>query len=136
MPSDWNNQKTWFHGSPFRIEILAPGSTITQDEDLARAFSPKPPLVSLEDDPALSPGLPRIRHNGSQPGLLYRIDEAVSPGDVIPHPNSSMPPGFEWLTRRPLKLLLIGPVSIEPGELLSEQDIQELLKRAHSGLKP
>jgi hypothetical protein len=47
-----------------------------------------------------------------------------------------MPPGFEWLTRRPLKLLLIGPVSIEPGELLSEQDIQELLKRAHSGLKP
>ena len=131
--SDWNVHKTWFHGSPFRIQVLSPGSTITQDEELARAFSHKPPIVSLEDDFTLSPGLPRIRHNGKEPGLLYRVDEDISPEDVYPHPNSSMAPGLEWLTRRPLKLLLIGPVAIEPGEFLSEQDIQDLIRRAKSG---
>lgn len=126
-----NDQHSWYHGSPYQIQILLSGSTVTQDIDLARVFSHKPQIVSLEDDPKRKPDFPRIRHNGKENGLLYKIDEPINPEDLSPHPNSSMAPGLEWLTKRPLKLLLIGPVRIEPGELLSENDIVELLKRSN-----
>ena len=126
----WNYDLTWYHGSPYRIEILLSGSTITRDIELARVFSHKPQVVSLEDEPQVQSGIPRIRHNGQQKGLLYRIDEPVHPEDVIPHPHTSMAPGLEWLTKRPLKLYLIGPVTIEPGELLNEDDIRKLMKRS------
>ena len=39
----------WFHGSPLRLETLTTGSTITPLRDLARVFSHKPALVSLDD---------------------------------------------------------------------------------------
>ncbi len=130
MPQYWNYQQTWFHGSPYQIDILLPGSTITQDIDLARVFSHKPHIVSMEDEPQGSSGFPRIRHNGQENGLLYRIDESITAQDVIPHPNSAMAPGFEWLTKRAFKLFLIGPVAIQPEELLSENDILELINRS------
>jgi hypothetical protein len=120
----------WLHGSPLRLEELREGSTITQDEELARAFSHKPQILSLEDDPALlAAGARRVRHNGTLSGLLYVIDEPLSPDDVFPHPRSSMPAGLEWLTRRPLRLRLLGPVEIDPGELLTDEDIQNLRNR-------
>ena len=130
MTPDWNYKLTWYHGSPYRMKILLSGSTITQDIDLARVFSHKPPIVSIEDDPRYLARFPRIRHNGKEKGLLYRIDESIGPEDVFLHPNSFMAPGLEWLTRRPLKLYLIGPVAVRPEEFLSENDIQDLMKRS------
>ncbi len=126
----WNYTLPWYHGSPYQIETLLPGSTITQDKDLARVFSHKPQIASLEDDPALlARGIPRLRHNGTLPGLLYIIDEPIDPQDVYPHPQSSMPPGLEWLTRRALRLRLLSSVEIRPEEFLTPQDIEDLLSR-------
>jgi hypothetical protein len=98
-------QKPWFHGSPFELTTLRPGSTITQDRHLAEVFSHKPGLVSIADDG-------RIQHNGTLPGFLYQVCEPVRPKDVDPHPRSTMQPGQEWLTRRELKVMLIGPTQI------------------------
>lgn len=122
-PPGWDFSRPWYHGSPLRLHVLLAGSTITQDIVLARAFSHKPRLVSIDDETTPM----RIRHNGTLPGLLYTIAEPVSAADVYPHPNSTMPPGLEWLTRRPLHLALVGAVDIEPGELLSQEEIDWLL---------
>ncbi|MGC9468585.1 MAG: hypothetical protein ACP5HS_08335 [Anaerolineae bacterium] len=113
---------TWYHGSPLQLEVLREGSTITQWRDLARVFSHKPTIVSVSDDR-------QIQHNGELPGYLYEIAEPVGPADVRPHPRTTMAPGDEWLTRRPLELHLIGETVVRPEEYLSEDDIADLRAR-------
>ena len=108
----------WYHGSPLRLEVLRAGSTITPMRDLARVFSHKPPVVSLDD--GQTPIL--LRHNGTQNGWLYRV-LAVREEDVYPHPRTTMPPGLEWLTRIDLRLELIGPTGLVPEEHLSDEEI-------------
>lgn len=115
--------ETWYHGSPLDLGVLAVGSTITRDRHLAEVFSHKPAIVSIEDDGT-------IKHNGTAPGLLYRVGEEVQPGDVYPHPRSSMEAGKEWLTRRELRLALIGPVEIVDAERLTADEIERLRRRA------
>jgi hypothetical protein len=120
----------WYHGSPNPIGILLPGSTITREIDLARAFSHKPGIVSIEEDLAiLASGVPRIRHNGVREGILYVVDEEIHPDNIYPHPFSTMPPGYEWLTRKPLRLRRIGPTIVEAGEFLDSVAVQTLLER-------
>jgi hypothetical protein len=121
----------WYHGSPLELTELLPGSTITQDEALARAFSHKPAVLALEDDPALlAAGAQRILHNGTLPGILYVIDQPLNTEDIFPHPNSSMTPGLEWITRCALPLRRIGPVPLDPAEYLSPEEL-ERLRSAH-----
>ncbi len=122
----WDFNRPWFHGSPHVLDVLLAGSTITQDEHLARVFSHKPEIVSLDEDGDIY----RIRHTGRLPGLLYQIDEPIAPADIYPHPHSSMPAGLEWLSRRPLRLRLLGPVVIVAEEMLSEAEAQDLRRRA------
>ena len=93
--TDWQRGEPWYHGSPLELVVLQAGSTITQDRALACAFSHKPTLLCIEDDGT-------IRHNGTQPGILYRIAEELGEGDICPHPRTTMAPGLEWLTRRDL----------------------------------
>ena len=114
---------TWYHGSPRQLTLLRAGSTITRDRHLAEVFSHKPEIVSITDDGA-------IRHSGSHPGFLYRIAEPVGPDDVYPHPQTTMGPGLEWLTRRELGLELIGPIEVADAERLTEDEIAELRRRA------
>jgi len=121
MKSEFDDQP-WYHGTPLELNTLWVGSTITQDRHLAEVFSHKPPIVVLEDNGD-------IRHNGTQLGWLYVIAEKLESGDIQPHPNSSMPAGLEWITQRELTLTLIGPVDFVDSELLTDEDIQELLKR-------
>ena len=118
MPDD----EIWYHGSPYELNSIRAGSTITHDRDLARVFSHKPPVVSMADDGA-------IQHTGTTPGYLYRVGEPVGAEDVTPHPNSSMPPGKEWLTRRELRVALIGPTAVRAEEWLSEAEVAELRRR-------
>ncbi|MBN1138843.1 MAG: hypothetical protein JXM73_19820 [Anaerolineae bacterium] len=121
--------ETWYHGAPLELTVLRPGSTITRDRHLAEIFSHKPAIVSMDDDGA-------IRHDGTQPGLLYRIAEPVGADDVYPHPRSSMAPGLEWLTRRELRIELIGLVAIRETERLTLVEmamIQERLARRDRG---
>jgi hypothetical protein len=117
---DWDYSKTWYHGSPIDLTTIRPGSTITQNRRLAEVFSHKPPLVSIDDDGSLT-------HNGVQPGYLYSISEDISPDDITPHPRSAMKFGEEWLTNRELQVSLIGPVPITTEEMLTEEEVQELL---------
>lgn len=114
----------FFHGSPLQLASLQTGSTITPVYDLARVFSHKPSVVSLDEG---EEGL-LLRHNGTASGWIYRV-LGVTEEDVYPHPRSSMPAGLEWLTRRELPLELIGPVEIRPEEFLSPDKLQELRRR-------
>jgi hypothetical protein len=116
--------REWFHGSPFKLTHLDPGSTITPQRELARVFSHKPSIVSIADDGA-------IKHDGTQPGYLYRVMD-VKPGDVYEHPLSSMPAGKEWLTTRRLPLQLVGSTEVDREELLSPAEVSELEQRSES----
>jgi hypothetical protein len=104
--------RPWFHGSPLELNNLRTGSTITQYRRLAEVFSHKPTLVSAEDDGS-------IHHNGIAPGNLYLLSEVLQPGDAIPHPRTSMPSGWEWLTTRELPVFSLGSVTIPPPDLNS-----------------
>lgn len=96
---------TWYHGSPFELNELAAGSTVTTWKELAMAFSHKP--TTLEYDFVGG----NIRHNGNVSGILYVIDEPITKGrDIYEHPNTSMDIGVEWLTKRPMKLRKLGAV--------------------------
>lgn len=110
---------TWYHGSPYNIDFLITGSTITQDINLAKVFSHKPTIVSTEDDGT-------IKHNGLLKGYLYIIDEDVKEDDVIEHPRTTMERGKEWLITRQLKLKQVETVELNKEELLSPEDISRL----------
>ncbi|MDF1514986.1 MAG: hypothetical protein P1S60_14340 [Anaerolineae bacterium] len=109
----------WYHGSPLRLSILRTGSTITKNRHLARIFSHKPEMVSIDDQG-------RILHNGGMPGYLYQIAECVAPEDVRPHPRTTMRPGDEWLINRPLKVTLICKTEPDSAELLKPEIIAQL----------
>jgi len=117
--------KPWYHGSPYQVEYLLTGSTITQNQRLAQVFSHKPTIVSAEDDGS-------IRHNGTQPGFLYQIAESLRPEDITPHPQSSMAAGHEWLTTRELRLQLVRSTQVDPEDFLSADEIQRLLQKHNS----
>jgi hypothetical protein len=112
----------WFHGSPLALTELLAGSTIAQDRALARVFSHKPALVSVDER-----GI--RRHNGRRPGFLYRIAEPVGPADLTPVPGSTMGPGQEWLIARPLRVTLIERTTPIPEEQLSPREEEELRRR-------
>lgn len=119
----WDYSKSWFHGSPFVLQELTVGSTITQDINLARIFSHKPSIVAND-------GKGSIFHNGKIDGYLYVIDEVVTSEDVYTHPNTTMKPGDEWLITRPLKIKKIQDTTPNPAEILSvEEEAELLLKR-------
>jgi len=119
---EFDPSKLWFHGSRQELAELRVGSTITQDRELARVFSHKPRLVSIGDDGT-------IKHNGRVDGFLYTIDETVRVGDVEPVPGSTMEPGKEWLTIRPLKVALIKRTTVVPEERLSRREQAVLFVR-------
>jgi hypothetical protein len=106
----------WFHGSPSELTSLRTGSTITQDRRLAEVFSHKPTRVSAEDDGS-------IRHNGKKSGYLYLITEPLQSSDMIPHPRSTMPTGWEWLTTRELPVIQLGAVPIMQDDLIGHLSV-------------
>jgi hypothetical protein len=118
-----DKQDTWFHGSPFALKMLRKGSSITQIENLAQAFSTRPSMVSVSDDG-------KIRHNGQSKGRIYRV-AGITANDVYQHPRSSIGSGWEWLTKRDFELefLYEYDVSYHPDDVLSEDEIREIIQR-------
>lgn len=100
---DWT--KPWFNGSDKLFDVLRPDSTITQWQPLSEAFSHQPTSLWIDDGG-------RIGHNGRRDGYLYVIDEAITPADLEPVPNSTMDSGLEWKTRRPLRVRMIARLPI------------------------
>ena len=92
----------WYHGSDKLFTELQAGSTITQWRALAAAFSHQPSRLCYEDDGA-------ITHNGVCRGYLYAIDEPVTVGvDICQHPRTTMDENAEFLTKRALRVRLLG----------------------------
>lgn len=131
--SGWDFSRPWYHGSPLELERLSVGSTITQDRELARVFSHKPTLVSQDEDVQ---GRRVIKHSGDTPGYLYTVAEPVQPDDVAPHPTSSMAPGQEWITRRELRVELLGPMVVRKEERLTPEEINHLRHRLQREARP
>ncbi|MDE2887140.1 MAG: hypothetical protein OXR72_02935 [Gemmatimonadota bacterium] len=127
--SDCDFSQTWYHGSQQKLTELRVGSSITQIRDLAKAFSHRPSLVSrvcpgefLSDDY-------RVKHNGVTPGFLYTVSEEIGPEDIYPHPHAANADGWEWLTRRELKLKFIEKTIVSDHERLTDEDITEIRRK-------
>lgn len=120
---EWNPTQPWYHGSPLSLRLLHPGSTITQDYDLARVFSHKPTLVCQQ---TCDNGVTSIKHSGTDPGFLYRITEDIQSADIVPVPHSTMEPGQEWHITRPIAVEYIEATVVRPTERLTEEEIADL----------
>lgn len=119
---DWNYTRPWYHGSQQALTTLRIGSSITQNRDIARIFSHRPPLLSMEDNGA-------FKHNGTAYGYLYTVDEEVKPEDVYPHPHPINASKWEWLTNRELKVRFLEHPALREDERLTEADLAELRRR-------
>lgn len=119
---EWNYSLPWYHGSQQALTVLRVGSSISQKRDIARIFSHRPPLLSMEDDGT-------FKHNGTAHGYLYLIDEEVNPADVYPHPHPINASKWEWLTTRELKVRFLEHPALREEERLTETDLAELRRR-------
>jgi predicted transcriptional regulator len=114
-------QGTWYHGSSLKLETLRKGSSITQIEKLAQAFSSQPSIISAYDDG-------KIKHNGKSKGRVYRVADEVNVDDIYEHPRSSMEKGWEYITKKEFKLELLYEYEVThyPEDILSEDEIRKL----------
>lgn len=120
---------TWYHGSQQKLSKLRVGSSITQNRNVAKAFSHKPSIVSMSDaGESLSDKL-RVKHNGATPGYLYVVADDIGPDDVYPHPHPANADRWEWLTNRELKLKLIEQTTAMDQERLTDQEIAEIKRK-------
>ncbi len=120
--TDWNYTLPWYHGSQQALTTLRVGSSITQNQDVARIFSHRPAIVSMEDDGT-------FKHNGTGHGYLYLIDEAINPADVYPHPHPINASRWEWLTTREIRVRLLERPTVRKDEWLTAADLAELRQR-------
>jgi hypothetical protein len=105
----------WFHGSPKKLNELQSGSTVTPILILARAFSHKPEILSVEvnenDDTGKRCFI--ITHNGKKHGYLHRVIVTDPETDLILHPESKGARGEEMLTTRILQLEFLEEVPLK-----------------------
>ena len=71
--TDVDYRCTWYHGSQQRLTLLRAGSSITQNRDVAKAFSHRPSKVAMSYGGDGEPGIHdwKVRHDGVMPGFLY-----------------------------------------------------------------
>lgn len=101
MKTGIKSKGIWYHGSNNIFSELRTGSTITQWKELAEAFSHQPSCLEYDDNGV-------IRHNGTEKGYLYIIDEPIAIGvDIYQHPRTTMDENAEFLTKKPLKVRMI-----------------------------
>ena len=124
-------RRTWYHGSQQRLTTLRTGSSITQNRDVAKAFSHRPSMVSMsyggEGDPRLHDW--KVRHDGITPGFLYVVSDEIAPDEVRPHPHPANASRFEWLTHRELKLELIEETVVTASERMTDEEIAVLERK-------
>ena len=112
-------EQRWYHGSQQKLSELQPGSSITQNPDIARVFSHRPSLVSQEADGT-------IKHDGTMPGYLYVVAEPLAADDIFPHPHPVNVGHWEWLTRRTVRLQLLEQTEVRECERLTADGLTEL----------
>lgn len=114
--------QTWYHGSQQKLTTLRVGSSITQNRNVAKAFSHRPSLLTQSESGT-------VKHNGVTPGYLYTVADEIDPDDVYPHPHPVNVTRWEWLTRRELNLKLIEQTVITDKERLTDQEIAEIQRK-------
>ena len=119
---DFDYTLTWYHGSQQELTKLRVGSSITQNRNVAKAFSHRPSLLTQSEGG-------RVKHDGMTPGYLYTIADEIGPDDVRPHPHPVNVTRWEWLTNRELKLELIEQTIVTDGERLTDQEIAEMKRK-------
>ena len=120
---------TWYHGAQQKLTRLRVGSSITQIRALAKAFSHRPSLVSMSDGGESLSDRGRVKHDGVTPGFLYTVSGDIGPEDIYPHPHPANADGWEWLTRRELKLEFIEKTVVSDHERLTGDDIAEIRRK-------
>ena len=123
--------KTWYHGSQQRLTTLRAGSSITQNRNVAKAFSHRPSKVAMSYGGDGEPGIHdwNVRHDGVTPGFLYAVTDEIAACDVRPHPHPVNASRFEWLTNRKLRLALIAETVVTDSERLTDEEILELKRK-------
>ena len=129
--TDVDYRCTWYHGSQQRLTQLRAGSSITQNRDVAKAFSHRPSKVAMSYGGDGEPGIHdwKVRHDGFTPGFLYVVSDEVGPGDVRPHPHPANASRFEWLTKRDLRLELIEETVVTDSERMTDEEIAALERK-------
>ena len=89
---------------------------------LARVFSHKPELMSVNNETS-------IKHNGTQPGFLYWVDEVLTLNDIYPLDHPANVSQWEWITRHDVRLRLLEETRVRAEDVLSEAEIEALVKR-------
>ena len=119
---DFDYTLTWYHGSQQRLTTLRVGSSISQNRNVAKAFSHRPSLLAQSEGGA-------VKHDGVTPGYLYIVADEIGPDDVYPHPHPVNITRWEWLTNRELKLELIEQTVVTDEERLTVQEIAEMKRK-------
>ena len=107
----------WYHGSPEELDVLRAGSWVTQFKEMAKAFSHRPTLMSLDDDRE------HVKHDGKLVGYLYAVSETTGQDDVTYLRNTAQ---THWLTERDFRLRLVTQLPIDDPPQLSEEEIASL----------
>ena len=119
---DFDYTLRWYHGSQEELTKLRVGSSITQNRNVAKAFSHRPSLLTQSEGG-------RVKHDGMTPGYLYTIADEIGPDDVRPHPHPVNVTRWEWLTNRELKLKLVEQTVVTDEERLTDQEIAEIKQK-------
>ena len=119
---DFDYTLTWYHGSQQELTKLRVGSSITQNKNVAKAFSHRPSLLTQSEGGT-------VKHDGMTPGYLYTVADEIGPDDVRPHPHPVNVTRWEWLTNRELKLELIEQTIVTDEERLTGQEIADLNRK-------
>ena len=119
---DYDYSLTWYHGSQQKLTTLRVGSSITQNKNVAKAFSHRPSLLTQSEGGT-------VKHDGETPGYLYAVTDEIGPDDVYPHPHPVNVTRWEWLTHRELELKLIEQTVVTDKERLTDQEIAEIKQK-------
>ena len=129
--TDINCRRTWFHGSQQKLTLLRAGSSITQNRDVAKAFSHRPSKVAMsyggDGEPEIHDW--KVRHDGVTPGFLYVVSDEIASDDVRPHPHPANASRFEWLTKGELRLELIEETVVTDSERMTDEEIAALERK-------
>lgn len=120
---------TWYHGSQQKLTTLRVGSSITQNRNVAKAFSHRPSLLTMSDGGESISEQSKVKHDGVIPGYLYTVADEIGPNDVHPHPHPVNADRWEWLTNRELRLKLIEQTVVTDQERLAGQEIAEIKRK-------
>lgn len=119
---DFDYTLTWYHGSQQKLTTLRVESSITQNRNVAKAFSHRPSLLTQSEGGT-------VKHDGVTPGYLYIVADEIGPDDVYPHSHPVNLTRWEWLTNRELTLKLVEQTVVTDEERLTDQEIAEMKRK-------